>query len=246
MCISFNYAVVKVSCTLVELVSSLFLDVSTIFLPSLCALNEVLKDNQKEKTISHNLLNFSNYYSYVCLCILSLLGNGQQQFAERPQNTSVNQGQMAVLRCRVLNQQGRVQWTKDGFALGEFPFFFNSYFGNCFTTCIVTCSLHFFLPCLCVMTTMRLRRNSWKEKHETKRRPIFHWKKRTRWRGAQPQFVELLVALNNTLCVHHWTIGLCCARKFSLALLGLALHIFSVCLSYFLLSFQLLLAAQVL
>ena len=53
------------------------------------------------------------------------IGNGQQQqqqFAERPQNTSVRQGQMAVLRCRVSNQQGRVQWTKDGFALGEFYF----------------------------------------------------------------------------------------------------------------------------
>lgn len=43
----------------------------------------------------------------------------QQYFAERPQNTSVREGQMAVLRCRVGNQQGRVQWTKDGFALGK-------------------------------------------------------------------------------------------------------------------------------
>ena len=49
----------------------------------------------------------------------------QQYFAERPQNTSVREGQMAVLRCRVANQQGRVQWTKDGFALGKsaFPLF---------------------------------------------------------------------------------------------------------------------------
>ncbi|KAK4018640.1 hypothetical protein OUZ56_000685 [Daphnia magna] len=49
-------------------------------------------------------------------------GDGQQQqqyFTERPQNTSVREGQMAVLRCKVGNQQGRAQWTKDGFALGK-------------------------------------------------------------------------------------------------------------------------------
>ena len=49
-------------------------------------------------------------------------GDGQQQqqyFAERPQNTSVREGQMVVLRCRVGNQQGRAQWTKEGFALGK-------------------------------------------------------------------------------------------------------------------------------
>ncbi|XP_059352881.1 nephrin-like [Daphnia carinata] len=59
-----------------------------------------------------------------CLLLITLLStscDGQQQqqyFAERPQNTSVREGQMAVLRCRVGNQQGRAQWTKDGFALG--------------------------------------------------------------------------------------------------------------------------------
>lgn len=46
----------------------------------------------------------------------------QQQFTERPLNTSVREGQMAILRCKVANQQGRAQWTKDGFALGMFFF----------------------------------------------------------------------------------------------------------------------------
>uniref|UniRef100_A0A0N8CD86 Down syndrome cell adhesion molecule n=1 Tax=Daphnia magna TaxID=35525 RepID=A0A0N8CD86_9CRUS len=60
----------------------------------------------------------------VCLLLITLLStscDGQQQqqyFTERPQNTSVREGQMAVLRCKVGNQQGRAQWTKDGFALG--------------------------------------------------------------------------------------------------------------------------------
>lgn len=45
--------------------------------------------------------------------------DGQQQyFMERPQNTSVREGHTAILRCKVGNQQGRAQWTKDGFALG--------------------------------------------------------------------------------------------------------------------------------
>ena len=43
----------------------------------------------------------------------------QQYFVERPQNNSVRQGETALLRCKVGNQQGRAQWTKDGFALGK-------------------------------------------------------------------------------------------------------------------------------
>ena len=59
---------------------------------------------------------------YLLFSFSVFTGDGQQQqqyFAERPQNTSVREGQMAVLRCRVGNQQGRAQWTKDGFALGK-------------------------------------------------------------------------------------------------------------------------------
>ncbi|KAK7487590.1 hypothetical protein BaRGS_00021140 [Batillaria attramentaria] len=43
---------------------------------------------------------------------------GAQRFQERPQNTSVIQGQTVVLKCAVLDRVGRIQWVKDGFALG--------------------------------------------------------------------------------------------------------------------------------
>lgn len=35
---------------------------------------------------------------------------------------TVLEGSEAVLRCEVQNAGGQVQWTKDGFALGEFGF----------------------------------------------------------------------------------------------------------------------------
>ncbi|XP_042882689.1 nephrin-like [Penaeus japonicus] len=41
-----------------------------------------------------------------------------QRFVERPESVSVREGGSVTLRCVVANQQGRVQWTKDGFALG--------------------------------------------------------------------------------------------------------------------------------
>ncbi|XP_067679249.1 nephrin-like isoform X2 [Haliotis asinina] len=41
-----------------------------------------------------------------------------QRFSEVPKNTSVIQGQSALLRCVVRDKQGSIQWTKDGFALG--------------------------------------------------------------------------------------------------------------------------------
>ncbi|KAL8598029.1 hypothetical protein ACOMHN_062627 [Nucella lapillus] len=44
--------------------------------------------------------------------------DGTQRFLERPQNTSVIQGQTVVLKCVVEGRVGRIQWVKDGFALG--------------------------------------------------------------------------------------------------------------------------------
>ncbi|XP_064650915.1 nephrin-like isoform X3 [Lineus longissimus] len=41
-----------------------------------------------------------------------------QSFRVKPNDTIVVQGQTIILKCEVENQQGRVQWTKDGFALG--------------------------------------------------------------------------------------------------------------------------------
>ncbi|XP_064104349.1 nephrin-like [Macrobrachium nipponense] len=44
----------------------------------------------------------------------------EQHFVVVPESVEVNLGEDVVLRCVVRNQQGKVQWTKDGFALGEF------------------------------------------------------------------------------------------------------------------------------
>ncbi|XP_041373934.1 nephrin-like isoform X2 [Gigantopelta aegis] len=54
----------------------------------------------------------------IFLSILTLQVCGKQKFRETPQNTSVIQGQTAILRCIVINRVGNIQWTKDGFALG--------------------------------------------------------------------------------------------------------------------------------
>jgi len=47
----------------------------------------------------------------------------QQSFVDAPTNTTVIQGQTVILRCSVANRKGAVQWTKDGFALGELVLF---------------------------------------------------------------------------------------------------------------------------
>jgi len=44
----------------------------------------------------------------------------QQSFVDAPVNTTVVQGETAILQCSVANRKGAVQWTKDGFALGQF------------------------------------------------------------------------------------------------------------------------------
>lgn len=45
---------------------------------------------------------------------------GQQQyFKVKPQSTSVVEGQTIELQCRIGNQAGSVQWSKDGFVLGK-------------------------------------------------------------------------------------------------------------------------------
>lgn len=44
----------------------------------------------------------------------------QQKFRTKPHDMTVLEGSEAVLRCEVQNVGGQVQWTKDGFALGEF------------------------------------------------------------------------------------------------------------------------------
>ncbi|XP_063232440.1 nephrin isoform X2 [Bacillus rossius redtenbacheri] len=59
---------------------------------------------------------------YLCCGVLVLLlchASGQQQyFRIEPKDVRVHEGGEAMLECEVSNQAGRVQWTKDGFALG--------------------------------------------------------------------------------------------------------------------------------
>jgi hypothetical protein len=46
--------------------------------------------------------------------------SGQQQyFRIQPKDVKVHEGGEAMLECEVTNQAGQVQWTKDGFALGN-------------------------------------------------------------------------------------------------------------------------------
>jgi len=52
-------------------------------------------------------------------CVCAVVSGEVQSFVVRPSDLSVIQGQTAVLRCRVAHMKGQLQWTKDGFALGQ-------------------------------------------------------------------------------------------------------------------------------
>ncbi|XP_036359051.1 nephrin-like isoform X2 [Octopus sinensis] len=43
---------------------------------------------------------------------------GRQMFRTKPQNVSAIKDQTVILKCEVMNQSGRMQWSKNGFALG--------------------------------------------------------------------------------------------------------------------------------
>lgn len=43
----------------------------------------------------------------------------KQTFRVRPENTQVRMGENVYMCCIIDHQQGKAQWTKDGFALGE-------------------------------------------------------------------------------------------------------------------------------
>lgn len=46
----------------------------------------------------------------------------QQKFKVTPHDSQVLESTEAILHCEVANLAGQVQWTKDGFALGESSF----------------------------------------------------------------------------------------------------------------------------
>ncbi|KIH66488.1 immunoglobulin V-set domain protein [Ancylostoma duodenale] len=51
------------------------------------------------------------------LCLVAFV-EGEQTIVEGPQESFVFLGQTVVLRCKVSNQKGAVQWMKNGFGLG--------------------------------------------------------------------------------------------------------------------------------
>lgn len=63
-------------------------------------------------------ISFPNYFP-VLLLVQTAYANQQQKFKVKPHDSQVLEGTEAVLRCEVGNLAGQVQWTKDGFALGQ-------------------------------------------------------------------------------------------------------------------------------
>ncbi|XP_045115593.1 nephrin-like isoform X2 [Portunus trituberculatus] len=65
-------------------------------------------------------LRVRTFYLAVVLCcqLTACGGDGFQRFLVSPESQVVREGDSVVLRCIIANQRGKVQWTKDGFALG--------------------------------------------------------------------------------------------------------------------------------
>lgn len=55
----------------------------------------------------------------VLFSFISGVCSQQQYFRVQPRDVKVHEGGEAMLECEVANLAGQVQWTKDGFALGE-------------------------------------------------------------------------------------------------------------------------------
>ncbi|KAH7947532.1 hypothetical protein HPB52_012911 [Rhipicephalus sanguineus] len=63
--------------------------------------------------------NVSRRYEAAFLLVCTGVHCQQQSFRVRPQPVEVIEGRTVELRCEVANQAGAVQWSKDGFVLGE-------------------------------------------------------------------------------------------------------------------------------
>lgn len=50
--------------------------------------------------------------------VLLFTGEGRQEFTLEPENQSVVQGEVVILKCVIKNRVGTVQWTRGGFGLG--------------------------------------------------------------------------------------------------------------------------------
>ena len=54
----------------------------------------------------------------VNLLEMSYQPSQSQYFLERPQNETVIEGESVLLKCKIGNLAGKVQWSTDGFAMG--------------------------------------------------------------------------------------------------------------------------------
>lgn len=70
---------------------------------------------------TYSILSFS-----VILALSTITTAQQQYFRVQPRNVKVQEGGEVMLECEVANVAGQVQWTKDGFALGNVSAFTRS------------------------------------------------------------------------------------------------------------------------
>lgn len=68
------------------------------------------------------------FFESLSITVIQQSQGQQQKFRIKPQDLQVLEGAEALLRCEVQNLGGQVQWTKDGFALGERKTLNNLYF----------------------------------------------------------------------------------------------------------------------
>ncbi|XP_067679374.1 kin of IRRE-like protein 1 isoform X1 [Haliotis asinina] len=67
----------------------------------------------------HSFLQTVQHILYICVTLLFSEGvMAQQRFIIEPQDTSAIEGSTAILKCKVANMVGGLQWTRDSFALG--------------------------------------------------------------------------------------------------------------------------------
>lgn len=75
--------------------------------------------------LSSNSISFT-IFRMVTRCLLAtvlllarVIALREQKFATEPQDQTAVVGNRATLPCRVINKSGLLQWTKDGFGLGN-------------------------------------------------------------------------------------------------------------------------------
>lgn len=65
------------------------------------------------------MMVFNNILLWFCFVALVMTKNEQQFFTKEPSDVSATQGEKVTLPCQVENKGGVLQWTRDGFGLGQ-------------------------------------------------------------------------------------------------------------------------------